>query len=240
MKKPSRASLYRKTKNLAKRLKLDDKEAYYKSLYRRSTSKTWHDELKVLKKLSLTRLLRKNLLEKKLFDYTVSESKMRRGTLSVTRLTHTIPYHLSIIKENLPRIKKELLYVISKHTRTRTRSKRYDPDTLFSISVISTTNKTISTSFKNEIDLNKFMQHQLGFKASFYQPEEFIIDKIEFSYAYSSIMRGYSRSMVVANEKWHVARLVNVWLLLRPHAKTKQTCWTHRCRASSTIVNGAS
>ena len=163
MKKHSRASLYRKTKNLAKRLKLDDNEAYYKSLYRRSTSKTWHDELKVLKKLSLTRLLRKNILEKKLFDYTVSKSKMRRGTLSVTRLTHTLPYHLSLIKENLPRIKKELLYVISKHTR----SKRYDPDTLFSIAVIFTDGKTISTSFKNDIDLNKFMHNQLGFKASF-------------------------------------------------------------------------
>ncbi len=172
MKKHSRASLYRKTKNLAKRLSLDDKESYYKSLYRRSTSQTWLDELLALKKLSLARLLRKNILQKKLFDFTVSESKMRRGTLSVTRLTHTLPYHLSLIKENLPKIKKELLYVISKHTR----SKRYDPDTLFSISVISTEGKTISTSFKNEIDLNKFMHDQLRFKASFYQQDEFTID----------------------------------------------------------------
>jgi hypothetical protein len=69
--------------------------------------------------------------------------------------------------------------------------------------VISTDGKTISTSFKNEIDLDKFMHNQLGFKASFYQKEDFTIDKIEFSYAYSTIMRGFSRSMVVANEKWH-------------------------------------
>ncbi len=47
------------------------------------------------------------------------------------------------------------------------------------------------------------MQNQLGFKASFYQKEDFTIDKIEFSYAYSTIMRSFSRSMVVASEKWH-------------------------------------
>ncbi len=125
---------------------------------------------------------------------------MRRDTLTVITRHHTVPepYQLCLVKESLPDIKKQLEKIIKQHYSI----KRYDPDTLFRISITSTSGKTISTSFKSAIDLENFIRHQLLPKATGYQTAEFIISSIDFSTAYSSIMRGYSRSMKIINERW--------------------------------------
>jgi hypothetical protein len=125
---------------------------------------------------------------------------MRRDTLTVITRQHTVPepYQLSLVRESLPNIKRQLQKIIKQHYSTV----RYDPDTLFRISITSTGGKIISTSYKSAIDLDAFIRHQLLPKATGYQTAEFTIPNIDFSYAYSSIMRGYSRSIKTATDKW--------------------------------------
>ena len=173
MKKQSRASLYRKVKSLSKRLGYND-EDYYKKLYRRSKSQTWLDELDKLKQRLVTRELIKRRKRKipelfnelKFSHYTVKETKMRRDTLTVITRHHTVPepYQLSLVRESLPDIKLQLQKIIKQHYSI----KRYDPDTLFRISITSTGGKIISTSYKSAIDLDNFIRHQLLPKAMGY------------------------------------------------------------------------
>ena len=139
--------------------------------------------------------------ELKFSHYTVKETKMRRGTLTVITRHHTVPepYQLSLVRESLSDIKLQLQKIIKQHYSI----KRYDPDTLFRISITSTGGKIISTSYKSAIDLDNFIRHQLLPKATGYQTAEFTISNIDFSSAYSSIMRGYSRSIKTATDKWH-------------------------------------
>ena len=224
----SRAKVYKDVKSLAKKLQINVES--YKKQYRQSTTGYWNNELLKLQVHyePLVRVQKKTNIyggDLKMIAFTNVYDSMRDDTLKVHLRKHSVPKgrQIALATQNVKKIENQLQFIMKQHLPKRIKNKdnirrqlhaslnrrlkRDTPDGLmYRLHVEDGNGKHLSTPvMKNPYKtLQHLMTTHIVPKSKSYQGSDFVIRSISFSTIKSSLMCGYTRSIKVAHEKWHV------------------------------------
>ena len=226
-KKEKRSAVYKEVKSLSKFLKKD--ATPYQKQWRSSTTQHWMDIRKSLKaQKKHYRGYKRHQKNTKVHDslrlskYDTVFETMRKGTLQVESRVHTIPpqQQFSIFPKTVKKIKSQIEFVVKKHLpkpikkrdnvrrriNAEIRKRRPAEELLYRINVEGKGGQQISTPVMKspQAALHYIMKTWIEPKSRAYNDKEFLITKITFATVKSSIMQGYTRSIKVAHDKWHI------------------------------------
>ena len=195
--KPTRAKLYKQSKALAKKLKLNQDD--FKKLYRKSTSKFW--TAKIAEFVEMEKNMNSSVKPIKDIHYRGYESRKvlnDSGLLKYHHRIHTLKNPIALVQENLKLIKKQVEHVASMHILNKK-----DDTVMYKVVVESNDGRHISTPAMKSIHaaIKFLVDNHLRPKASAYEGSDYLIAKVHFTTVKSSIMCGYSASQIEANDK---------------------------------------